>query len=433
VKAALAAAAAPRLRVRRIREVSATVEIDRVVGHTNPRNLGFGCSTYGDTALTSATLAAGERRLDARSVRIPVGLREGRVTSSAAGGPTDLDVPALVGAYRSWGYRVLAVVGGRTRDGDVQPGDASRIIESLGVDGVEYSSPNEPDTSGQTLADAVETAQMIWREGQGLVDGFRLWGPAWGSYDRAVLRHVMRTMGDRLAGVDFHRYAMGQTSLSTDAALRGTQSYRQCVTEVLADLSSAHLPTAVNVTEMNLSWRVEDGTPPTGRNERFYTAVNAVWMASAIGATLSAGGRATPYANVNSALGIMFDADERGRTKHSFMPAAWGIAAWTGAGLWPHYKSRFFATTTTVSTVETYAVDNEADGHNIVVINRERHAGVTYSAMVSGVPAARFDLWQTDPDRPFDEPRRLPGEHTGGLLRLELPPLSVTVMASAAP
>lgn len=43
-----------------------------------------------------------------------------------------------------------------------------------------------------------------------------------------------------------------------------------------SDLRALGLPERVAITELNFSWRFQDGTPPERQNERFYSAVNTV-------------------------------------------------------------------------------------------------------------------------------------------------------------
>ncbi|MEN3339588.1 MAG: hypothetical protein V7647_3264, partial [Acidobacteriota bacterium] len=62
----------------------ATVDFGKVAGATDSYAIGLGSSTYGATPLNSPAQAAAERGLDARMIRIPVGVRNGVATSSAA-------------------------------------------------------------------------------------------------------------------------------------------------------------------------------------------------------------------------------------------------------------------------------------------------------------------------------------------------------------
>lgn len=438
------------------RGFTATVDLGRPVSTTTPYAMGVGVSTYGATAVGSRAQRAAEQRLDARYVRLPVGWRNGRVTSSAAGGPTDLDVPALVDLYRSWGYRVLAVIGGRTTDIDVQPGHAERIIAALGDDMIDYSSPNEPDNApGGSLATAIAAAGTIHAEGSRLVPDMRVWGPVWTTYDRAECREFAAAMGPgRLGGVDYHHYAMGSESLSTRAALDMTPVWGDEVREVRSDLRALGLPERVNVDEYNLSWRTDDGTPEEDGgfvspasgglvNGRFFTAVNTVFIASVAGHVLRAGGTAMPYATQNRALGVMVQNEYDGDTAHhpdsggvqqpdsSPMPAFWGIAAWTGAKIWPHMADEFFDVAGPGDpAVEVFAVSNEAGGHNVVVINKSETQQASLDLVVRGTQDRAFDLFQSDPAAPFEAPRRIRSERTAeGRVPLRLPPLTVSVLA----
>ena len=433
---------------------SATVDLDRVVASTTPYALGVGVSTYGANALDSPQQREAERRLDARYVRLPVGWRDGRVTSSAAGAPTTLDVPALTDLYRSWGYRVLAVIGGRTTDIDVRPGDAERIIRALGDDMIDYSSPNEPtNTEGGSLDTAIDAAAMIHAESGRLFPDLQVWGPVWTSYDRASLREFATAMGpQRFGGVDYHHYAMGERSLPTAEALAMTPAWGREIEDVRSDLRSLGLPERVNVDEYNLSWRSEDGTPvahggfvspASGElvNGRFFTAVNTVFIASVAGHVMRAGGVAMPYATQNRALGVMVQNEYDGNTAHhpdsggrrpesSPMPAFWGMAAWTGASVWPHMSDAFHEVTGPADpAVEVFAVGNEAGGHNVVVINKSESGSTDLDLGLRGEPERSYDLYQTDPAAPYDQPRRLRRDRTAsGRVALALPAMTVSVL-----
>jgi hypothetical protein len=411
--------------------VSSTVSFDIVAGRTTPTSLGVVSSTYGATPLSSVAQRNAERALDARFVRIPVGYRNGRVTSSAGGSGGTLDVPALVSMYRSWGYRILAVIGGSTTDVDVHAGDPTKIMKALGFDGVDYTAPNEPGNHGLSMADQIALANMIIKEGRALQPGFTLWGPVWSYYDRTKIGAFASALGPLLKGVDYHHYAMGTSSISTTAAMAQTPQYGQEVRELSADLAAKGLPAMVNVDELNLSWRYQDGT--AGGNHRFFTAVNTVWMTSALGHILQAGGRGMPYATQNGPLGIMVQAGQvnpDNRPASSPMPAYWGIANWTGAGRWPHFKDTFYATTSSDPTVETFALNNEAGGYNIVVVNKDTANAKNVSLALAGSATGGYSAYRNDPAAPYAAPAKVAtgSYRTGTSLALALPPLTVTVL-----
>lgn len=417
-------------------DVHSVVDLGKIVQRTDPFALGFGSSTYGATPLFSAAQRDAEQRLDARYVRVPVGFRNGRVTTSAAGTSGTLDVPALVALYKSWGYRVLIVIGGRTNDTNVEPGDTTQIVRALGVgSSLDYSAPNEPNNRGQSVQRQVDVAKMILREGKALHSEFTLWGPVWTHYDRATMRTFAAGVGADLGGVDYHHYAMGSTSLSTAEALRSTPTYGQEIREVKADLAALGRPAPVNVDELNFSWRYQDGTP--GGNNRFFTAVNTVWMTSALGHILSAGGRGLPYASQNGPLGIMVEAgavNPDGRAPNTPMPAYWGIASWTGAKIWPHYKDTVYETTTSDPTGEVFAVNNESGGYNIIAINKSESSDKQLSLDLRNAGTGTYTAYQSNPAAPYDAPARvLDGDYAPGATEsLRLPRMSVTVLVMAA-
>jgi len=415
--------------------VTATVDLTRVAATTDPFAIGVGSSTYGANPLSSPAQAAAEQALDARAVRIPAGYRNGRVTSSAGGSGGTLDVPALVRTYRSWGYRVMIVIGGRTTDVDVQPGDATKIMQAIGFDGITYTAPNEPGNQGKSLADQTALATMITDEGRALRSDFRLTGPVWAYYDRAALTSFASGMGSRLGGLDYHHYAMGTTSLSTARALSETPAYGTEVAALRQDLRSRGLDVPVTVDELNFSWRYQDGTP--GGNNRFFTAVNTVWMTSALGHILKAGGRGLPYATQNGPLGVMVEAGQvnpDGRPVSSPMPAYWAIANWTGGGRWPHYQDTVYDSSSTDATVEAFGVNNEAGGYNILLINKSETALRDLSLTVAGAGAGRYTAYRNDPAAPYDAPAAVGSASfdAAPTLRLELPPMTVTVLVVTA-
>lgn len=413
-------------------DVNFSVDFGSVIQRTDTAALGFGSSTYGATPLSSSAQNQAELRLDARAVRIPVGFRNGKVTTSAGGTSGSLDVPSLVQRYRSWGYRVLVVIGGRTNDTDIAPGDATQIIRALGVHpDIDYSAPNEPNNRGQSIQDQIATARMIVKEGQAIDPTFKIWGPVWTHVDRETMKTFAAGMGSDLGGIDFHHYAMGSTSSSTADALRDTPLYGQGITEVKQDLGSLGLNRPVNIDELNFSWRYQDGTP--GGNNRFFTAVNTVWMTSALGHILKAGGRGMPYASQNGPLGIMVEEgnlNPDNRPASSPMPAYWGIAAWTGGHIWPHYKDAIYNTTSSDPLAEVFGVNNEAGGYNVIAINKSETDSKRVSLLLKNLPEGSYTTYQSNPAAPYDQPSKITESaySSSAPSSLTLPRMSVTVV-----
>ena len=116
------------------------------------------------------------------------------------------------------------------------------------------------------------------------------------------------------------------------------------------------------------------------------------------------------------------------------MPAYWGIAAWTGAGLWPHMSDAFYDVSGPDDpTVEVFAVANEAGGRNLVVLNKAEDGSRDLDLFLEGSPDRSFDVYRTDPAAPYAEPRQLTsGRTSSGRLSLTLPAMTVSVVVLAA-
>ena len=402
------------------------VDFRNPIGKTNPLALGYNVTTFIRTAVDSPSLAAAEKKLDGRYVRIPVGLRSGRVTSGASGGPTSLDACALIRWYQARHVRVLIVLAGVSTDVNIRNGDVATLMEMMAASGVdldslEISSPNEPNNQKLTLEQSIALAKLCSDEVRTVKPGKRLWGPAWTWYDRNALRQFADAMGNRLAGIDFHNYAMGVKSLSTAEAMTQTTNWGKEVSEVREDLTSLSLPDQVSVSELNLSWRFDDGTPPDGKNHRFYTAVNTVWCASVVGHILRAGGSAAVYGNQNGPLGVFTEDSDA-----TPMPAFWGLGAWTGASLFPHFADSFFEVQGSAGpSVEVFAVSNEAGGRNVILVNKSEVEPSTINLGLEGFGSHSLTVWQSDPAKPTAAPQRLV---MANLERLLLPRMSVTTV-----
>ncbi|RYX85300.1 hypothetical protein EON83_06810 [bacterium] len=408
-----------------------TVDFDRIVAQSSPQNLGICCTTYGATAISSEVLAQAENSLDFRRVRIPIGYRDGRVTTSAQGAPTTLDIPRLVDWYRERNIRVLAVLGGRTTDIDIAPGDAKRIANAIGTDGIDFSSVNEPNTKGVDEVRTLRISRQILAELRQLEPELKLWGPVWAWYQREALENWAKGMAEGFGGLSYHHYGMGTNSLPTAQALAETATFGREVREMRGILRALNLPEKVAVTEMNFSWRFDDGTPPDGKNRRFFSAVNTVWCASVYGHILSSGGSANIYGNQNGPLGVWSQPNEPHLKELDLpdfapMPAYRGAAAWTGARNFPHFKDSFYEVKGTTDTVELFAANNEANGYNLVLINKSESETHSLEIELKNCPPTTFALCQSNRTQPFAAPQQtIRATPTNGKLNIALPPLTV--------
>jgi hypothetical protein len=415
---------------------AAAVNFTTVAMATDPTWLGACSSTYGASPHNNPTQAAVEERLDARYMRIPVRWNGSSVVSSAGGGGYN-DILGLVNLYRGWGFRCLVVIAGRTNDFDgYVVGDATQIVNTLGTNMIDYSVSNEPDNLGKNAAQILAQSIQIYDDIQVAAPGTKVWGPVLASYKRTQQADWAEDMGlSRFAGIDYHHYAMGGTSETTANALAATTSWGTEVTETKADLASLGLPQVVNCDEINFSWRYADGTPPSGNNDRFFTAINTVFLASALGHNLRAGGRIMPYALQNGPLGLITEpghpVNPDGRPPSTPMPGYWGVAAWTGEQRFSHYDNAFYNVTMTnnPATTEVFAVNNEDGGYNLVLINKSETTARPVQVNLSGVNAGTFDAYQTVPANPYDQPAQT---YTTGVytnyVSMTLPAMTVTTI-----
>lgn len=410
------------------------VDFGRIAGRTDAGDLGFCCSTYGPTPIDLPLQAEAERRLDTRLVRVPLTIKNGSVDSGADGKAAGFNMGRLVDWYRENGFSVYATLGGRTNDLDYRAGDATLVARRLGFERIEYGSINEPNNHGMKVEGVVEVARQTLADLRRVDARARLWGPEWAWFAPADLKRFAKEMGEGLAGVSFHHYAMGVESLSTAKAMAMTPDWGREVAQVRADLRELGLPERVGVTELNLSWRYTDGTAPDGKNRRFYSAPETAWVASTCGHILRNGGRALVYGSQNGAMGVWNqnpnpETDEIKRPQSSPLPAHWGLAAWTGAHLWPHFSDRFWEVSAPNDEreVEVFAVANERRGANLVLINKGDQARTVEVAMRGQVPGRRLQIWASDPQKPFDAPCSRPSVSLRDGWRIDLPPFSIAV------
>lgn len=413
-----------------------TVQVNfaSVVMATDPSWLGACSSTYGASPHNNATQAAVEQRLDARYMRIPVRWNGTNVVSSAGGGGYN-DILGLVNMYRGWGFRCLVVIAGRTNDFDgYVAGDATQIVNVLGTNMIDYSTSNEPDNQGKNATQILAQSIQIYDDIQVAAPGTKVWGPVMASYKRSEQQTWAQSMGaSRFGGIDYHRYAMGLSYETTADALAATARWGQDITETKSDLAGLGLPQIVNCDEINFSWRYGDGTPPSGNNHRFFTAVNTVFLASALGHSLRAGGRIMPYALQNGPLGLITEPghpdNPDGHPPSTPMPGYWGVAAWTGEQRFSHYNDAFYDTvmSNNPATCEVFAVNNEDDGYNLVLINKSETTTRNVQVDLSGIASGTFDSYQTVTANPYDQPAQT---YTNGIytnyVSFTLPAMTVT-------
>lgn len=419
--------------------------VTRDLGVDGPTFAGLCSSTYGRRPSTNSDQAAAERALDARYWRLPVRWNTAGYIATSALGAGNFSLEPDIALYYSWGHRILLILAGQGGDmGTWTAGDATKVAQRLATLGYDlnrfdFSGPNEPGLDGSIAASERTTQKIldrnivIYNELQTVLPGRKVWGPVHFMYNRPEIDFHQTGMGAaRLAGTNYHHYQMGGNNdpQDTATAFAGTPSYATEITQLKADAAAAGVSVEVSVDELNFSVKPDYGTPVdmggyvftdgSLREGRLFRAINTVWIASAMGHIMRAGGRGLPYATQNKSLGITVQNEYDGDTVNlpesggmrqpdsSPMPAYWGIAAWTGGGApgaarqFPHMNRRFYSTSSSTTDTEVFAVDNEAGGYNLVLINKRENDSQNVRLALTGTPVgAVWDRWSSVKSAPY--------------------------------
>jgi hypothetical protein len=156
------------------------------------------------------------------------------------------------------------------------------------------------------------------------------------------------------------------------------------------------------VGEFNLNWSDE---PRNG------TQFQTVWVAAALGTILSEGAAAFLYGDKNAALGLVAGGVPK--------PSYWGIAMFTGAGLFRPFGSGAVGATSASSAVRVFASTRQS---NVVLVNTG--AATHASVQLLGYSGGEAEIWQSIDGQPV---RRGP-TRVGSQLTLALPEQSVTTV-----
>lgn len=420
----------------------ATIDFTRVKTKTRPEYLGYNSvghsgnrpnldpsDTYGYRQ------AIGERALDARYARI---WTQWDSTSNQAmlGSPNAWPSPLqpVIDAYRGWNYHMLIGPAGTAQDYyGYTSSDVTNIARQVGTKNVEYMGHNEAELDGKTIQDLITINTNIWKAVNAAVPA-RLWGTAWAGYDRNSTRTYLETVTPNMhAGTDFHYYAMYTPALTTKQAFFNTTLYADYVRRTKSDAQNYGHDNRVMISEYNITAIEYDDYPsgvydpvhPTKQlDTRVFLPINVVYMASVSGHILSEGGIALAFCNNNLMLGLFCDTRQNQpnvlldpaavgntmRERNSPMPAYWGLAMWTGGGTpdftktpdaqvrnFPHFNDTFYPVDmqATDRLTEVFAVNNEAGGYNIVVINKRENDASSVDLTFNGISSGTYDVWQT--------------------------------------
>jgi hypothetical protein len=108
------------------------------------------------------------------------------------------------------------------------------------------------------------------------------------------------------------------------------------------------------------------------------------------------------------------------------MPAWWGLAMYTGGGLFRRFGAN-------IATMPGHGITNldvmasTDNGGDIVLVNRDERLTRNIALTTTGVASGPVDVWQTDRNAPWDPPRKVATPTiSGSAFTVQLPPMSVT-------
>jgi hypothetical protein len=286
---------------------------------------------------------------------------------------------------------------------------------------------NEPDLAGISAAAYSTNFNRVYDAMKAIDPTIKIGGGATAWYDAPFLQAFLQRSGSRVDFVDFHGYAQEGNAPGDYATLlqyaegygNSIDNLRSLIQQIVPGRASQ---IGIEVGEWELNW---------GGAAQDNTNFHAVWTAAVLGNILKAGGWSLFYADkLNALYGYPHTfTDPYGHVVHinpdDANPAYFGIAMYTGGGLFRGFGNTLVSANTTLQNVEIFASDNPK---NIVVINTDPSVAATATFSLNGVASGTIDVWRKDESVLFPNPPiklgTLPLED--GAFTYKLPPFSVT-------
>ena len=362
-------------------------------------SVGIAISMFGEPLPEATVRQDNLRNLSPDFYRIPVSWDEatGQPVASVPHGHT---VPAMemIQTIQSLGGEPLVIIGGRTTDLDIQPGDARNIARILGPHVRLWGLCNEPGNRPAywTIEQTITFFNQVAKEIRSVDRDALVGGPWWAWYEPAALQKFAKEA--KYDFLSYHRYAMGVTSLSTTNAMNSVETVAVEISELRSIMRSRHIsgraPFDVLIGETNWSWRYAD-------DPRFVGPEIVAWSTAMAGETLLAGGGVVFYSDQNGPLGILTDGTEEGGTPRlagTPNPIYHGMSVWTMDSAWPGLlkSGNIYAVDTGIDEIKAYAADNVNGDLNVIMVNTSD----TLSFKVLS-DASTTGAWQSDASQPF--------------------------------
>jgi hypothetical protein len=343
----------------------------------------------------------------------------------AVGCDTAISGDQWINAIKSIGAEPVVVVGaGSARD-------AANIVRHFNI---ETRNPvhfwiigNEPDLNGDS-AQSYSAAFNQDAAAMKAVDAtIKIGGGTTAWYDRAWLQQFLRLAGQQVDFVDFHNYAQQGTTPGDPAGLfQEAQAYGKDLKDLQAMIQAT-----VPARESQITTQVGEWELNWGGDAQNDSNFHALWVASALGNILQAGGKALFFADKGNLLygSSRTIIDTTGHTVSVQLDdtnaAYHGIGMFTGEGLFQPFGTVMAQASTTLPNVEVFASNNPK---NIVVINEDPGVTQAVSFSLAGVPAGAVEVWQKSEAVLFPDPPVHLADISiqNGVFSASLPPFSVT-------
>lgn len=415
-----------------------TVDFNKPIRQLVPYAFSGTISTYGQkTIVSSDKQRANLGSLGLGLYRIPLQWNGGNIISSAGGGPKNVSGDSWINNIFAFGGHPMVVIGG-SKDNNFTPSDAANLVHHFNSNPntkiTYWVVGNEPSNSGMNMQAYCTLFNSTADAMRAQDPTIKIVGPAWAFFEASALNAFLQCAGNKVDVIDYHHYGMGTTFQDNATALSQTKNWEDEINQIRAMISQI-VPNRsdkieIQVGEYNWAWRTQDGYQGWNGDDRFYQAVNTVWSASIAGHIMIAGGRGHQYSDQNGALGITFeqtaDATHFGQTLNDPMPIYHGLRMFSGGKLFRGFGSAAVATSTSLPDVEVFASTNQK---NIVLINKSPIDAKNANVGMGGVLSGAADVWQTNKDLPFADPKKITtATINNGALHIDLPPYSVTTL-----
>jgi hypothetical protein len=380
------------------------VDFDSPLVAIPAEHLGFTATTFdveGGSVARNPADAAALGALGAGAVRIHLAPGpDGEVVSGALGGDRSIRAGRWLDTYVRMGLRPTVVV-------NLDRDDALAVLAAVRASGHDvrrYVLGNEMDANSRSDLSPQEYVQRF-RDIAGAMraidPALEIGGPAPAYFEgltpELVNGLVRAPAAERASFIDFHAYGAGKGETATAAS---AWRYAAQLEALRAMISDSRVERQVG--EFNLNWSDE---PQNG------TQFQTVWVAAALGTILSEGAAAFLYGDKNAALGLVAGGVPK--------PSYWGIAMFTGAGLFRPFGSGAVEATSASSAVRVFASTRQ---RNIVLVNT---GPVTHAAVqLDGFSGGEAEIWRSTDGEPVHRGTT----RVGTRLILALPEQSVTTV-----